>query len=604
VGQAGRVASAVRESRSWAGAATLALALSVLAWWPMLASYPLTQSADGQYWQAFVEAVRASLLHHHELPLWNPYECGGVPLWAHPEGIAAAPLLWLALPLGTTRALHAWYVVHSALGFLCMWLLARRALGLGPAASLLAGTLWAFCGFYQQHLSVGHANFVGFLYFPLALLCWRQAETDVRWSVALGGLLAWMMLEGAAEPLPQLAVVLGLETLTRLRPRRLSAIVRAGGVALAVALSVGAVRFLPVIEQLRSHTRRIEVERDALRPETVAELFLARGADVTIEGQAWQRQDYLAYLGPVVLGLAAIGLFLLQSGEAWLPVLLVGAGALMLGRWDDHSPWALLQAYVYPFRQLRVPSRFAATVSLALVALAALAVDRVSALARRRLPRERAAAVRWLAVGLALVGAADVIVVGLVRTPPFFDSPPPAPTRVSPRFFYDGPGLVGPIEQPRQNRGQLTCWALEEWGRGGSRALWSGDRPQAEGPGVEWVERSPGSFRLVVDGNPQPVTIAINSHFDAGWRTDVGALESRGGRLTLRMPPGRHEVHLRYWPRFLTAGILVTALGLTGSGLFLYRRSRTNPRAMPDEGERPSAAIASGRPSDEFLRKR
>ena len=368
----------------WALSA-LALALSVVAWWPMLASYPLTQSYDGQYWQAIVEAVRVSLLRYHELPLWNPYECGGVPLWDHPEGIAAAPLLWMALPMGATRALQAWYVAHSALGFLCMWLLARRELHLGPAASLFAGTIWAFCGFHQEHLAIGHVGFVGFLYFPLALLLWRRAEEDARCAVALGGLVAWMILEGAADPLPQLAVVLGLETLCRLRPRRLPAIARAGCVVALVAFSVGAVRFLPVIEQLREHTRRIAAEGDSLRGATLAAMFLARGPQVRVEGQVWEAHEYLAYMGPVALVLAAAGLFVLRRKEAWLIVLLVGAGSLMLGRWADHSPWALLQAHVFPFREMRVPSRFAATVSLVLAALAAIAVDRLTGLARRRL---------------------------------------------------------------------------------------------------------------------------------------------------------------------------------------------------------------------------
>jgi hypothetical protein len=178
-------------------------------------------------------------------------------------------------------------------------------------------------------------------------------------------------------------------------------------------------------------------------------------------------------------------------------------------------------------------------------------------------------------VGLAAAGVADVVAVGVVRTPPFFMSPPPQPVTAAPSFYYDGPGLAAPIDQPRQNRGQLTCWALEEWGRGGAHALWSGDRPQAHGPGLEWVERTPDSFRFIVDA-AVPATIAINTHFDPGWRTDTGTLESRGGGgLHLRLPAGRHDVHLRYRPRGLTAGALISFVGLVGATIFLWRRPRT-----------------------------
>jgi len=169
----------------------------------------------------------------------------------------------------------------------------------------------------------------------------------------------------------------------------------------------------------------------------------------------------------------------------------------------------------------------------------------------------------------------------VLRTAACFSSPPHAKVRVSPRFFHDGPDLAAPIDQPRQNRGQLYCWPLEEWGVGGVRALWSGDRPQAEGPGVRWVERSPSTFRLLLDGHAEAATIAINSRFEAGWRTDLGTLESSGRGLRLRVPAGRREVHLRHWPRTMTMGIVLSTLGLLGALVFLHLRSPTSATGTP-----------------------
>jgi hypothetical protein len=93
---------------------------------------------------------------------------------------------------------------------------------------------------------------------------------------------------------------------------------------------------------------------------------------------------------------------------------------------------------------------------------------------------------------------------------------------------------------------------------------------------VLFVERTPNTFRILVDGNSKPTTIEINSRFDHGWRTDVGALEPTGPGLRLRVPAGRHEVHLRYWPRSMTTGILLSALGLTGALVFVSLRPRTS----------------------------
>src|SRR5512141_789503 len=112
------------------GLGALALLLSFFGWWMALAAYPHTQTGDGQFFHQMVEAMRVSILRYHEMPLWNPYQCGGIPLWDNPQGISGAPLLWLLMPFGTTRGNELWYILHSAMGFVCMWLFARHELKL------------------------------------------------------------------------------------------------------------------------------------------------------------------------------------------------------------------------------------------------------------------------------------------------------------------------------------------------------------------------------------------------------------------------------------------------------------------------------------------
>src|SRR5688572_7952126 len=100
--------------------ALLGLLLSVVLWWPALSTYPLTQNEDGPFFHRLIEAGKVSVLRYHELPLWNAYECGGVPLWDNPQSPIGAPLMALTVGLSTTLTVRIWYVVHSAAGFVCM----------------------------------------------------------------------------------------------------------------------------------------------------------------------------------------------------------------------------------------------------------------------------------------------------------------------------------------------------------------------------------------------------------------------------------------------------------------------------------------------------
>lgn len=70
----------------WARAAALvglALFLTVWAWWPMFASYPGTSIEDGHYFHQMIAISKAAVWKYHELPLWNAFDCRGIPMWDH-----------------------------------------------------------------------------------------------------------------------------------------------------------------------------------------------------------------------------------------------------------------------------------------------------------------------------------------------------------------------------------------------------------------------------------------------------------------------------------------------------------------------------------------
>ena len=116
----------------------LGFLLSIFAWWPMIAAYPATQGGDGPPYHKTLEAARVSLVRYRELPLWNPYECGGLPLWDNPQGAASAPLIFPMFLLGTTATMYLWYLLHSAMGFASMWFLARDEVKLSRPATFVA----------------------------------------------------------------------------------------------------------------------------------------------------------------------------------------------------------------------------------------------------------------------------------------------------------------------------------------------------------------------------------------------------------------------------------------------------------------------------------
>jgi hypothetical protein len=580
--------------------AALSITLTIYAWSSMIAQYPHPSNGDGMMFQKFLEAGRASIVRYHEFPFWNAYECGGCPLWNNPQGFVGAPLLWIVLFVNSTVAIYLWVIEHVAFAFASMWLFARHEVKLSRAATFVAAAAWAYSGFHQQHYSGGHFAFVPWVFFPLALLLWRRAENDVRYAVGLGVLTAWMFYEGAVYPLPHLVLLLGAETLTRVwPPRRLPGILRAGAIAGVVAFTIAASRLLPVLDQLHQHSRPTLYDSDAITWPTLKAMFLARQHGRAVVGQQYVWTEWGTYLGPIVLTLGLLGLVVGGAETAWMAVLLALAFVLMCGHFAKWSPWSLLTAHVPPFKEMRVPSRFRATVSLFLAAYAGVAVDRLRMAAQRFVPsRPWSRALQTLVFAIALLGVGDVIGVGIDTIPQFFTSAPITKPEPAAHFYYGGPGLAGFIDQPAQNRGELSCY--DEWGFGQGSHLWEGDLPQAraidDGATIEGASRTQNTFTVDVMARRPGARVLLNTVFDDDWKTNIGKTVNLSNQLAIELPvAGRFHIHAIDRPRTFVVGAILTVIGIAGTVAFFVRDTRRRRRDRSTE--QPDGRRASGDPS-------
>jgi hypothetical protein len=482
-----------------------------------------------------------------------------------------------------------WFLLHSAAGFVCMWIFARKDLALSRPAAMLASLAWAYSGFHQQHYSGGHMAFVPFLYFPLALYLWRRAETDLRAAAGLGMLAAWMFYEGAVYPLPHLVILLGAETLMRLWPvRRIIPIVKAGLVVGVIAFLLAASRMLPVADQLRAHTRPIGGEVDALQWDTFKMMFLERSHGRGLPGQTYVWPEYAMYFGPLLVGVALVGMIVGGLESFWLFALMLLSLALMWGHFHRFAPWHILKSYVFPFKEMRVPSRFGVEVSLFLAAFVGLAIDRLPKQLARFGQVKLGKMARGIALVVALVGVGDMMGVGIDWFRVCWYNPPLANPPPSPRLYLDGPGLAGNfVDQPHQNRGRTACW--DEWGWNAGAALWGGDVPQAkpadDGATVTAVSRTQNTFTIEVDAS-RPSRVLVNSTYDKQWRSDVGHVVNQDNLLVVDVPEGHSVMHLRYLPRLFWPGVMLTLLGIaatTGLFVFLARQRRARSASITEK---------------------
>jgi hypothetical protein len=561
--------------------------------WPMLTHLGRTGSTDD--WRHFTmlwEAARVALSDFHQFPSWNPYHCGGLVLYQHPESPFPGPLFLLTFFwLPTAAAMKVWILAHLVCGALgARALVADR--GGNAAEQLLAATLMAASGFFAEHIGGGHLSFTPFLYLPLILWAFRRALRDVRYTVVVAGLFAVTVLEGGTYPAPLMAVALAAECLARLgsaEDRR--GMARALPLIGLLFVLLAAVRLLPELHYLREHPR-LEPLDDGIGLGEIFSFWTTRDHPRRMATHRYVWPEYDTYVGivPLVLMLAGVAVALAvrdpRRRERRIDLAVFATlGWCALGRVRPLSLAALLHALPV-FRSLRVPSRFLgpAMVGFGLLAAAALAAGR--RLGERRRPRLARA---MLALELALVigVALDVC---LTKQRVIQQGLDPALPRgpASADFFQNSAADYRALPSfPVSGWGTRGCYVAMEWKP--APGIADGRVPQArlEPPtaGAMGATRwSPNrlDFDVRLD---LPATLIINQNYETGWRAEggetVGAyvvpehrfwdIRARPGQLPVKgaigllaieLPAGTHHLVLRHRPPWLWPGVFLSLLGL------------------------------------------
>jgi len=578
-----------------------ALFWSALALWPALQQGASWSSRyDWRYFETMSELARRTVLWYHELPLWNPYSCGGEVGLANPQSLEAAPTFVLVLLFGTPWGFKLSMLVYLALGIFGTALLAKR-LDMGWTGAVVAGTSFGLSGYMALHLSVGHINFAGVSLLPLLLYCFLRTVNEWRWLIWSGAVAGWIAcLGGTFTPAMAGELLVMWATALAFRPlryeSRYGSQLRAGlrlyvmllAVALA-ALCLSAFRMLPTLEFIFDHPRplfRRAPDMTTLK-QIVFDLFAWRDFGPLAQRKYWSH-EYTARMPNVILPLlvAPIAAWLLREGRARegrptligrLVALATISLLLALGNFSALSPWSLLQKMPV-LRDLRVPSRHLVLAVLWLSLLGGLGADWMMSQLRRRTAKRLPPFL--LASTLCLVTAIDAVLFMQHSFAGVFTVGLVLPSEPVPFFHVQG-HWSQMRELEMQGHGVMGC--DEEAPLQRAEKLVLGDVPQAwlADPATGRLLQShytPNRRELTIETLQPGARLLLNSNWNEHWHALPKTVQvvKDHGQLALdlsALPLGQHRVAAYYRPRSFLLGVLLSALSWL-IGLLWWRRSR------------------------------
>ncbi len=535
--------------------------------WPLLGSAGgANEFRDAQVMFLHERAAVLTVKQFGELPLWDPYYCGGLYGLGAAQSRFASPGFLASLVFGVERAEPIVVFFLTILGMEGTYRWLRLRVDDAFAAARIA-PVFAL----STHIAVayfrGWTNFFGFELVPWVLLGITLAARGRASGLAIASIaFSFILGFGGTFAAPLIAVAAVVEALRAFFEQPGHRRGRAFGMLFAVAtfmFAVSAFRLLPLAETLAA-SPRIMAGTPGHPPKMILSFLTStlqvKDGDAEDPGSFW--------VGPAFLALVALGGTDRKSIRALLIVVLFVW--LTAGYARKPALFALLRELPV-FSALRYPERFLWIGILFACEPAANAIVRIPFLGDGKNWRLGAN----ILLSLAILGTVAMQI----------------------RMFHDiaGQRRVEPIaimraesfRQARGNRwlashydglgvGSLSCWETHPVSM--SPRL-RGDLAAEEYPAdpalgtVSRVKWSPNQITLKAS-LAQAGRVYVNQNWHPGWHASVGNVVSEEGLLAIDVPAGENEIVLSFRPMSAIAGATVSAVALAALFLLLRRAQR------------------------------
>lgn len=515
-----------------------------------------------------------SVSHFHQVPLWNPYKCGGMPMLANPQSRVVMPFFLLHLIFGPVVGVNLEIPIHIAIGWLGGYVLCRIQ-GLSSLAGVACASLFAGSSWFYLHMAEGHAVFMPALYLPwIAALMWLSMIQQRLLFAALAGLLvALTFCEGNVYAHGPLLV--GIMALALAAVCRSSWPFHALFVFGAFSAGFSAIKLLPWYFLLEARPRFIgALEQHSLSHLYTSLFSIDQDLYRSSLGEFARFHEYGAYIGFIAAVLVIVGS--LSSYRRAFPWLVSGGVFLVLamGGFGRYAPWTLLHQMPI-FSQYRIPSRFLIPFTLTAGVAAAFGVDFL----RQHLRPCGVVLAGFLVIAMII----DLWRIGPPNLWYAFDGMEPvlAPSREFQQVAGED-GIREMLPLAKSNRGAIYCY--DYFGNGyptSVRGYNEGDAYRGEqylfGQGTVSIgEWTPNALSYDID-TPTSNVLIVNQNYDPSWRVveGHGRVFSQGGLIGVWIGAGKQRLKLAYRSYAFLIGAAITFLSSIGT-LLLWRLEASN----------------------------
>lgn len=303
-----------------------------------------------------------SIQEFKQFPLWNPYECGGTPLLAHPESLFMTPFFVFILLFGAAIGVKLQILAHLILGLIGMYYLSRY-LKISFEGSLLSSVILMLSSVYPLHIVMGHTLWLSAAFIPWVYLFYLKSWDNIKFSYLSVIFLSLMFFSGSTYIFAFSMLFLGIDFFVRLIFQERKHI-KPFIIIVLLTILICSIKALPMMEFLpETKKEQYGLEQDEGFGYSFSGFFQSLVENPqkydyqeVLDGYKYYWFEYSQYIGLLGLLLAITGMIFSFRKNKELVVILLIVIILAFGKNFFVNLWSIL--HMLPlFNSLKAPSR-------------------------------------------------------------------------------------------------------------------------------------------------------------------------------------------------------------------------------------------------------
>jgi len=526
---------------------------------------------DWDYFYLMESASRMSISEFGEFPLWNPYKCGGMVLFSHPDSKFFTPLFFLTLIFGEIISIKIEIMLMMILGIIGMYLLSKE-LKMSQTAGIVSTLIFTLSPHFMLRVVTGNPNWLTMLLLPLTIYLFLK-----RRYILVSLIITFIVFYGGSYNLLFFVLALGYVGIIFSKNKKKVIFWICMIITLSILLS--AIKTVTFIDTLYLNNPRMYIKPQEASASILFDSLINRGTDpykndFVIPGLKYLKNkktyffvQYNSYIGLIPLVILLGGLIIFYKKLWPLLIALVLSSFYYLGNNTVINIYQLSR--ILPlFSSIRNQT----SIGVLIIFFSAITIGKIITFAKKKFKIPRLTIIL-----LIIIIALDLIIINTGILSGVFEKyiNNQYPEEFKFPSYVNQSSKFGEYGQFLQNHGQIICYetypiksiskniidSVNIKGNPITRNsdLFRGDVYLINNETTEIVKYTPNSLEIRVN-TTEETTLVVNQNYHKSWKSDRPVEKTNRGLISVRVTPEDKIIRLRFSPTSFWMGMWISII--------------------------------------------